>query len=226
MAVLAANVCRRFFKYLFWYFCSSAIEPLSACILFGDIFSCCGDDSCMVVVTDDSDDSPLDDDCDKGSGFWLNFSRETVIFGDGVNAEVIEDDEAQSFDEKLLTLLLVFAYKFNRLSICTLFSTIRMAACCCCDNNDDTLWPFSSSSSSSMCGNVNGKWLCDERDETFDGDDCCCCCCCCVLDKLPDVETWLILELVHDAGVSDDEGVQLLVSLLQSILTGADIVVK
>lgn len=222
MGVFAANVCRRFFKYLFWYFCSSAIEPLSACILsilFGDIDSsldnCCRrNDGCSIVVaTDDSDSlDVLDDEWDGGSGCWLNFNRVTLIFGDGVNAELLlllllfddddGDDDVLSVDEKLLTLLLVFAYKFRRLSVCTLFSTTRMVSFLCCNNSDDTCWPFSSSSSSSMCGNVNGKWLCEERavEETLDGDDCC------ALDKFPDVDdvTWfIVLELGDDAEVND-----------------------
>lgn len=243
IAVFAANVCRRFFKYLFWYFWSSAMEPLSACILLGEIFSshCCNSNdgggcsganndcccSCSKAVnTDDSDSlDTLDDDCDEGSACWLNFNRVTLIFGDGVNVELLQllllllfddndaDDGVQSVDEKLLTLLLVFAYKLIRLSVCTLFSTTRFASCLCCSNNDDIFWPFSSSSSSSMCGNVNGKWLCEERDvdETFDGEDCCCCCC--GLDKLPDVVAWFILEFVDDAEVNEG-GVQLLLSLL------------
>lgn len=117
----------------------------------------------------------------------MNLIRETVIFGDGVNAVELIDDELESVDEKLLTLLLLFAYKLIRLSLCTLFSTIRRAARSCCDSNATPLGQFSSSSSSSMCGSVNGKWLCtDERevDETFDGEDCCWLLL--LFDKLPD----------------------------------------
>lgn len=193
IAVFAANVCRRFFKYLFWYFWSSAMEPLSACILFGDLLSSsCG----IAVAIDDSDDSlelVLEDESDNGICCWVNLIRETVIFGEGVNAVELIDDELESVDEKLLTLLLVFAYKLIRLSLCTLFSTTRRAARSCCDNNETPLGQFSSSSSSSMCGSVNGKWLCtDEREveETFVGEDDCCM----LLDKLSlNVVSWLIL---------------------------------
>lgn len=106
----------------------------------------------MVVVTDVSDSlEVLDDDTDCGNGCCVNLIRETFIFGEGVNAAVLIDDELESVDEKLLTLLLVCAYKLIRLSLCTLFSTTRWA------NNAAPHGPFSSSSSSSMCGSVNGK---------------------------------------------------------------------
>lgn len=199
-----ASVCRRFLKYLFWYFCSSAIVPLSACILFGDILSLLfspPQSRCCMVVTDDSESL---DDSDNGSCGcdcccdWLNLTLDTLIFGDGVNTELPDDDvDVQSFDEKLLTLLLQFAFKFIRLSFCTLFSTTRIDEYCLLHGKYVIPWPFSSSSSSSIWGNVNGKWLCDVRDadDKFDGDSCGCCCCW-GLDVL-DVN-WLMLPVEED----------------------------
>lgn len=153
---MLASVCRRFFKYLFWYFCSSAIDPLSACILLGEIVSpllfC-------IVATDDSEslDALDESESDSGAccGCCVNFIRETLIFGDGVN----EDDPA---DEGSLFVV----DKFIRLSFCTFFLTKYVDTRC-----GNGTRPFSSSSSSSMCGKVN-MWLWVIREaETFDGDD-------------------------------------------------------
>jgi len=180
-----ASVCRRFLKYLFWYFWSSAIVPLSACILFGDILSLLSPAQSRMVVTDVSESLDESDNGRSGDGcwccvwFWLNLILETFIFGDGVNTELPDDEVGvQSFDEKLLTLLLQFAFKFIRLSFCTLFSTTRIDEYCFLYGKYVIPWPFSSSSSSSIWGSVDGKWLCDVRDadDKFDDDDCCCCC--------------------------------------------------
>lgn len=60
----------------------------------------------------------------------MNFIRETFIFGDGVNDEdgaVAVDDSLLLFDDKFLVLhellLLLPAFRFIRLSFCTLFLT-------------------------------------------------------------------------------------------------------
>lgn len=138
IAAVLASVCRRFFKYLLWYFWSSAMDPLSACILLGEVDSvllllmfCC----CWMVAIDDSESLEALDESERESGCaccgWLNLILETFIFGDGVN----DDDDSLLFDDELLTLdgllLLLFvllltmmpAVKFIRLSFCTFFLT-------------------------------------------------------------------------------------------------------
>jgi hypothetical protein len=86
MAAVFASVCLRFFKYLLWYFWSSAIEPLSACILLGEGWSA---PLSWTVVTDDSESLEALDESDKESGCgcccWVNLMRESVIFGEGVS---------------------------------------------------------------------------------------------------------------------------------------------
>lgn len=141
IAAVLASVCRRFFKYLLWYFCNSAMDPLSACILFGETLSpllllifCCW----WIVATDDSDSLEVLDESDneRGCCCWLNFIRETLIFGEGVNddddgaAAVVVDESLLLADDKflellelLLLLLLLPALRFIRLSFCTFFLT-------------------------------------------------------------------------------------------------------
>lgn len=148
IAAVFASVCLRFFKYLFWYFCNSAIDPVSACILLGEMVSpllllifCCW----WIVATDDSESLEALDESDKESGCccWLNLIRETLIFGDGVNEDEVVAAVAAVVDGSLLLLLLLFkllilhevlllllllllplpALKFIRLSFCTLCLT-------------------------------------------------------------------------------------------------------
>lgn len=213
-----------------WYFWSSAIDPLSACILFGDIVSLLSQplSRCCIVVTDDSESL---DESDNGScgvcccvWFWVNLILDTLIFGDGVNVVLPDDDVGRQsvvFDEKLLTLLLQFAFKFIRLSFCTLFSTTRIDEYCCLYGKYVFPWPFSSSSSSLMFWSSDGKWLCDERDDVdadadaddiFNDDDCCCCCCCCWrLDKLPDAAWFILLPVEGATCIPADDAVVVVV---------------
>lgn len=58
----------------------------------------------------------------------MNLILETLIFGDGVNeVAVVVADSLLLFDDKFLTLLLLVllpAFKFIRLSVCTIFLTM------------------------------------------------------------------------------------------------------
>lgn len=124
---------------MFWYFCSSASVPLSACI-FGGIFSAL---VCWwIVVTDESESL---DESDVPSD-WLLLTRDTFIFGDCVNDNAVVDSSLLLFGEILL-LFLMSAFKLIRLSFCTLFFATD-----------------SSSSSSSIRGKVN-TWLWHNLDE-------------------------------------------------------------
>lgn len=201
MAAVLARVWRRFFKYLCWYFCNSAIVPLSACI-FGETASplvCCW----WIVAIDDSESLEALDESDSPIGCCccVPLTSETLILGDWVSDTAVVDSSLL-FDDKILTLqgllllllllpLLMSAFKFIRLSFCTLFREV--------EERKGTKWPLSSSSSSSIRGNVN-IWLCETLDEdALDGEDDCGCCDC-ELDKLP--LDWfalvLLVEVVHE----------------------------
>lgn len=137
IAAVFASVCRRFFKYLLWYFCSSAIDPLSACILLGEMASplllltVCW----WIVATDDSESLEALDESDNEnccSGFCVKVIRETLIFGEGVNVDVdaslllvLTLHELLLLTLMLLLLLPMPAFRFIRLSFCTFFFRTR-----------------------------------------------------------------------------------------------------
>lgn len=89
-------------------------------------------------TTDDSESLDVLDECDNDKGCccaccgccWVNLIRDTFIFGDGVNDDAaVPDGSLLLLDDKflvlheLLLLLLLPAFRFIRLSFCTLFLT-------------------------------------------------------------------------------------------------------